>query len=122
MTSDTQTDLFTKPREIECAGHDLADVLAAVESRGGMVQRMDCVGLSHYRLAVVWPLEASPASRVSDGHGDSRFSLRYHSGQAGRQGGQKKREGNLFNDKVRNRARVLPALALMPPVLDNAHN
>jgi len=51
-----------QPKEVECDGHDLGDVLHELEAHGAMVARMDCVGLSHYRLTVAWGVSASPGN------------------------------------------------------------
>ena len=49
----TSNDLFA-PSQVECSGSELAEVVASIEQRGGLVQRMEVVAISTYRLSVVW--------------------------------------------------------------------
>lgn len=44
-----------RPNEVECSCLELQDVCQAIDARGGQVTRMDCQGLSGYRLHVHWP-------------------------------------------------------------------
>jgi len=40
---------------LEENGSELAETIAAIEARGGIVQRMEIVSVSGYRLGIVWP-------------------------------------------------------------------
>ena len=47
-------DLF-QPITLDVAGADLDATIQSLEARGALIQRMDVVGLSSYRLGIVWP-------------------------------------------------------------------
>lgn len=65
VNPETEPDLF-QPTSLDVAGSDLAETVAAIEARGGIVQRMDCVSVSGYRLTIAWPTPERCACEICE--------------------------------------------------------
>jgi hypothetical protein len=54
-------DLF-QPTQLDVEGSDLAETIQSIEQRGGMIQRMEVLSVSGYRLIITWPVDSAASN------------------------------------------------------------